>query len=54
MVVKIIYFICSNQLGKYQIKDMDVYIESLIDELLKLQNGITMHDVSRPIQHRKF
>ena len=42
MVVIIIYFICSNQSGKYQVKDMDAYIEHLIDELLKLWNGITM------------
>ena len=54
MVVRIIYFICSNQLGKYQVKDMNEYIEPLIDELLKLWNGITMYDVSRPIQQREF
>ena len=53
MVVIIIYFICSNQSGKYQFKDMNVYIEPLIDELLKLCNGITMYDVSRPIRQRK-
>ena len=49
MVVIIIYFICSNQSGKYIVKDMNVYIKPLIDELLKLWNGITMYDVSRPI-----
>ena len=54
MVVIIIYFICSNQSGKYQVKYMNVYIEPLIDELLKLWNGITMYDVSRPIRQRKF
>ena len=32
---------------------MNVYIESLIVELLKLWNGITMYDVSIPIR-RKF
>ena len=48
MVVIIIYFICSNQSGKYQVKEMNVYIESLIDELLKLWNNITMYDVYRP------
>ena len=43
-------FICMfNQLGKYQVKDMNVYIESLIDELLKLWAGVTMYDISRPI-----
>ena len=55
MVLIIIYFICtSNQPGKFQVKDMNVYIEPLIDELLKLWNGITMYDVSRPIRQRKF
>ena len=42
------------QLGKYQVKDMNVYIEPLIDELLKLWNGVTMYDVSRPIGQRQF
>ena len=46
MVLIIIYFICSNQSGKYQVKDMHVYIEPLIDEILKLWNNITMYDVS--------
>lgn len=41
-------------LGKYQVKDMNVYIESLIDELLKLWNGITMYNISRLIEHRQF
>ena len=54
MVVIIIYFICSNQSGKYQVKDMNVYIEPLIDELVKLWNDITMYDVSIPIQQRQF
>ena len=49
MVVIIIYFICPNQSGKYQVKYMNVYFEPLIDELLKLRNDITMYDVSRPI-----
>ena len=50
MVLIIIYFICtSNQLGKFQVKDMNVYIEPLIDDLLKSWNGISMYDVSRPI-----
>ena len=39
-----------DQLGKYQVKDMNVYIEPLIDELLKLWNDITMYDVSIPIR----
>ena len=47
MVLIIIYFICtSNQSGKFQVKYMNVYIEPLIDELLKLWNGITMYDIS--------
>ena len=50
MVVIIIYFICSNQSGKYQVKDMNVYIDPLINRLLNIWNGITMYDVSRPIQ----
>ena len=56
MVLIMIYFILctSNQLGKFQVKDMNVYIEPLIDELLKLWKGITMYDVSRPIRLRKF
>ena len=41
-------------LGKYQVKDMNVYIEPLIDELLKLWNGVTMYDISRPIRQRQF
>ena len=55
MVLIMIYFICtSNQSGKFEVKDMNVYIEPLIDELLKLWNGITMYDVSRPTQQRQF
>ena len=52
MVLIMIYFICSSnyESGKFQVKDMNVYIEPLIDELLKLWNGITMYDVSRPIR----
>ena len=55
MVLIMIYVICtSNQPGKFQVKDMNGYIEPLIDELLKLWNGITMYDVSRPIRQRQF
>ena len=42
------------QLGKYQVKDKNVYIEPLIDELLELWNGVTMYDISRPIGERQF
>ena len=48
MVIIIIYFICSNQSGKYQVKDMNLYIDLLIDELLNLWNDIIMYDVSIP------
>ena len=42
------------QVGKYQVKDMNVYIEPFIDELEELWNGITMYDVSRPRGQRQF
>ena len=41
------------QLGKYQVKDMNVYIKSLIDELLDLWKGITMYDISRPVSAQR-
>ena len=37
------------QLAKYQVKDINVYIEPLIDELVVLWNGVTMYDICRPI-----
>ena len=37
-----------NQIGKYQVKDMHVYMEPLIDESLELWNGVTMYDISIP------
>ena len=43
-----------DQLGKYQVKDMNVYIDPLIVELLKLWVGITMYDISRPIGKKQF
>ena len=55
MVLIIISFICtSNQSGKYQVKDMNVYIKPLIYDLLKLCNSITMYDVSKLIRQRQF
>ena len=42
------------QLGKYQFKDMNMYIEPLIDELLKLWADITMYDICKPIEEKKF
>ena len=38
-----------NQLGKYQVKNMNVYVEPLIDELVELWNGVTIYDISRPV-----
>ena len=42
------------QLGKYQVKDMNVYVEPLIDELLNFWVGITMYDICKPIGEKKF
>ena len=42
------------QLGKYQVKDINVYIEPLIDELVVLWNGVTMYDICRLIGQRQF
>ena len=42
------------QLGKYQVKDMNVYIEPLIDELINLWHGITMYDITKPINQKTF
>ena len=44
----------NDQLGKYQVKDMSVYIEPLIYDLLKLWDDITMYDISRPIGKEQF
>ena len=43
-----------DQLGKYQVKDMNVYIEPLIDDLLKLWAGITMYNIFRLIGKKQF
>ena len=42
------------QLGKYQVKDMNVYIEPLIDELIQLWHGITMYDITKTIKQNRF
>ena len=42
------------QFGKYQVKDMSVYIELLIDDLLNLWADITMCDVYKPIRKKEF
>ena len=39
----------NDQLGKYEVKDMNVCIQPLIDEILILWVGITMYEISRPI-----
>ena len=43
-----------DQLAKYKVKYMNVYIEPLINELLKLWDGVTMYDISRPIGQKQF
>jgi hypothetical protein len=42
------------QLGKYQVKDTNVYIEPLVKELLKLRVDITMYNISKPIGQKKL
>jgi hypothetical protein len=51
----VIVIMCNfKQLGKYQVKDVNVYIKPLIDELLKLWAGITMYDIYKLIGEKKF
>jgi hypothetical protein len=52
MVIVIMYNF--KQLGKYQVKYMNVYIKPLIDELLKLWDDITMCEICKPIGEKKF
>ena len=42
------------QLGKYQVKDINVYIEPLINKLMVLWNGVTMYDIYRSIGQFQF
>jgi hypothetical protein len=50
-----VLFMCNfKQLGKYQVKYMNVYIDPLINELLKLWAEITMYDLCKPIREKKF
>ena len=35
--------------GRRQVKNMDVYLQPLVDELKELRDGINVYDVSRPI-----
>jgi hypothetical protein len=38
--------------GRRQVKNMDVYLQPLVDELNELWEGIHVYDVSRPIEQR--
>ena len=49
-----VIFMFNQLLGKYQVKYMNVYIEPLIEELLKLWNRVTMYDIFRPIGQRQY
>ena len=35
--------------GRRQVKNMDVHLQPLVDELKELWDGINVYDVSRPI-----
>ena len=35
--------------GRRQVKNIDVYLQPLVDELKELWDGINLYDVSRPI-----
>jgi hypothetical protein len=41
-------------LGRRQVKRMDVYIQTLIDEFNQLWEGIYVYDVSRPIPMERY
>ena len=41
-------------LGKHKVKNVDVYLEPLIDELEELWRGIEVTDLSRPTSTRDF
>ena len=51
---KYVMFMFIQLLGKYQVNDMNVYIQTIIDELLMLWNGVTMYEIFRPIGQRQF
>ena len=41
--------------GRKQMKNMDVYLQTLVDECKELSDGINVYDVSRPISaERRF
>jgi len=48
-------FVINNNLPPWMsIKRVNVYINPLVDKLLKLWDNITMHDISRPIGKMQF
>ena len=53
-ITKYKYCMFIDQLGKYQVKDMNVYIDPLVDELIKLWDTIIMYELSRQIGKRNF
>jgi hypothetical protein len=53
-ICKVVIMCTFNQLGKYQVKYMNVYIEPLIDKIQNLWDGITVYNVSRPIGKKQF
>ena len=42
----------STQAGPHKVKNMDVYLEPLIEELEILWEGVQVHDISRPPNRR--
>ena len=40
-------------LGRRQVKNMDVYLQPLVDELKELWDGINVYDVTRPIAAKR-
>ena len=40
-------------LGRRQVKNMDVYLQPLIEEFKELWEGLHLYDVSRPIPREK-
>ena len=54
LIYVLIMYCMFNQLSKYKVKEVIVYMDPLINELLQLWNGITIYDVSRPIDPREF
>ena len=41
-------------LGRRQVKNMDVYLQPLVDELKELWDEINVYDVSRPITAKRI